>query len=183
MNVDRYARLARKEYSAPARLTAMGGESLIFLFGIPASLFWLSSFGGDRWRFKLSVALSGLCLLLAMLGLLLGLWTVWVQFRCARGTPVPLMATQKLLTAGPYSLCRNPMALGSIVFYVGIAAFTSSFKPLIAVAVFALLLIAYIKLVEEKELALRFGDEYAQFKRRIPFIIPRFSSLGKRPPL
>ena len=158
----------------------MACESLIFVFGIPAFLFWLAATGSDRWRFKSSPALLVLCLVLAALGLCLALWTVWVQFRHARGTPVPIMATKKLLTDKPYSFCRNPMALGTLVFYFSIATVTSSFKPVLAVIVFALFLIAYIKLIEEKEMTLRFGDEYARYKQSTPFIIPRFSSLWRK---
>ena len=175
------ARLARKEYSVGARLAAMAGESLVFVFGIPASLFWLSAGGSDRWRFKSSPALSVICLVAAALGLLLALWTAWVQFHHARGTPVPIMATKKLLTDKPYSLCRNPMVLGTLMFYFGIAVFTSSYKAVLAVLLFALFLIAYARLVEEKEMALRFGDEYSRYKQSTPFIIPRLSMLRKKP--
>jgi protein-S-isoprenylcysteine O-methyltransferase Ste14 len=35
-----------------------------------------------------------------------------------------------------------------------------------------MILIAYIKLVEEKELEFRFGKEYVDYKNDTPFIIP-----------
>jgi len=35
-------------------------------------------------------------------------------------------------------------------------------------------ILIYIKLVEEKELEQRFGVEYLEYKRRTPFLIPRF---------
>jgi protein-S-isoprenylcysteine O-methyltransferase Ste14 len=181
MNMWRHIiRQAQKEYSVGARLAAMAGESLIFVFGIPALLFWFAAVGGDRWRFKLSPVLLVLCLILAVLGMSLGLWTVWVQFRKARGTPVPIMATKKLLMDRPYSWCRNPMALGTIVCYFSIATFTSSFMAVLAVFLFALFLMVYIKLIEEKEMSLRFGDEYARYKRSTPFIIPRLSLLWRK---
>jgi len=31
----------------------------------------------------------------------------------------------------------------------------------------------YIKLVEEKELEARFGEEYREYKRKTPFLIPK----------
>jgi len=43
---------------------------------------------------------------------------------------------------------------------------------LAADALFAALLIAYLKLVEEKELQLRFGSEYVEYKQKTPFMIP-----------
>jgi protein-S-isoprenylcysteine O-methyltransferase Ste14 len=182
MNIsERFPRLARKEYSPRARLTAMACESLIFVFGIPACLVGIASTGGERWRFELSPPLMAVSLALAALGLSLGLWTVWVQFRYARGTPVPGMATKRLLTAGPYSLCRNPMALGTFVFYFGIATAISSLGAVLAVAVFTIALLAYIKLIEEKEVSFRFGDEYVRYRQSTPFIIPRLRREEKGP--
>jgi protein-S-isoprenylcysteine O-methyltransferase Ste14 len=174
MNIWRYfVRQGRKEYSARARLAAMACESLLFVFGIPAFLFWSAAVGSDRWRFQLATPLRVASCMVAALGLSLGLWTVWVQFRHARGTPVPVMATKKLLTDRPYSICRNPMALGTLMFYFGLALCTQSFKPVGEVLLFAFCLITYIKLIEEREVSLRFGDEYSAYKQRTTFLIPR----------
>lgn len=175
-----FDRQGRKEFSPGTRLAAMAGESLIFVFGIPAFLFWRAAVGGERWRFRLPPALLVVCLVLAALGLCFALWTVWAQFRLARGTPVPLMATKKLLTNKPYSFCRNPMALGTLVFYSNVAVCTLSLKAVLIVLLFAVCLVAYIKLVEEKEMSVRFGDEYARYKQCTPFIIPRLSLPGRK---
>lgn len=174
-----FLQLAQKEHSAGARLVAMAFESLVFVFGIPASLFWLAATGSDRWGFKLPPGALVPCLVVAALGLSLAFWTVWAQFHHARGTPVPIMATKKLLTGKPYSFCRNPMALGTLVFYFGIAAVTSSLKAILAVCLFAIFLVAYIKLIEEKEMAFRFGDEYSEYRQSTPFMIPRLWPVGK----
>ena len=45
---------------------------------------------------------------------LFAFWSIYSQFTIGRGTPVPLMATQKLIVQPPYTYCRNPMALGAI---------------------------------------------------------------------
>ena len=47
-----------------------------------------------------------------------------------------------------------------------------SYTSLLFVVLFGLILLTYIKLVEEKELALRFGQEYLDYKKDTPFIIP-----------
>jgi len=47
-----------------------------------------------------------------------------------------------------------------------------SYTALIAVAIFAAILISYLKIIEEKELQLRFGNEYVEYKKKTPFIIP-----------
>ena len=174
MNIWRYlVRQGEREYSPSARLAAIACESLVFVLGIPAFLVWSAGGGSNRWRFPLALPLWVICLFLAVFGLLLALWTVWVQYRHARGTPLPVMATKRLLTDGPYSLCRNPMALGTLVYYFGIALCTQSFIPMMVVVGFGLFLFTCIKLVEEKELCLKFGDEYLVYKQRTPLLIPR----------
>jgi len=101
----------------------MAGESLIFVFGIPAFLFWRAAAGGERWRFKLPPALLLLLVLAALVcaGLVDGLDAI----PHARGTPVPLMATKKLLTDKPYSFCRNLDGTGTLVFYFNVAVCTA----------------------------------------------------------
>jgi protein-S-isoprenylcysteine O-methyltransferase Ste14 len=84
------------------------------------------------------------------------------------------MATQKLITQKPYSYCRNPMALGSILMYLGVAISIGSISGVVLVLIWTVLLLTYIKLLEEKEMELRFGDAYREYRRRTPFIIPRF---------
>ena len=64
------------------------------------------------------------------------------------------------------------MVFGTLVCYFSIAIFTGSFLPVLAVLLFALFLLTYIKLVEEKEMSLRFGDEYTRYKQSAPFLIP-----------
>jgi protein-S-isoprenylcysteine O-methyltransferase Ste14 len=176
MSMWRYfVRQGQKEYAPRARLAALACESLVFVVGIPAFLIWTAAASSERWRFKSSTPLALVCLVVAALGLSLALWTVWVQFRHARGTPVPVMAIKKLLTDKPHSLCRNPMALGTLVFYFAIAILTGSFKPVVEVVLFGCFLVAYIKLIEEKEVTLRFGEEYFGYKQSTPFLVPRLS--------
>jgi protein-S-isoprenylcysteine O-methyltransferase Ste14 len=112
--------------------------------------------------------------LLALSGWLLAMWTMDAQFNIGRGTPVPLMATQKLIVQPPFTYCRNPMTLGTLIAYLGVAAMFHSPGAGLVVLVFVSLLLIYIKQVEEKELALRFGQDYLEYKRRTPFLLPRF---------
>ncbi len=176
---ERIAQQARKEYSVGARLAAIAAGSLIFAFGIPALLLYMGRVGGEAWQFRSPRGLSAIAVGLVALGLGLALWTTWVQFCRARGTPVPVIATKKLLTAGPYALCRNPMILGVLLAYLGTATLAASFLSLLTAFLVAALVVAEVKFIEEKELALRFGDVYLQYKQSTPFIVPRFGFRGK----
>ena len=83
-----------------------------------------------------------------------------------------MMPTQKLLVSGPFKQCRNPMTFGTICLYLGVGIIIGSLSSIAVVLLFGGLLLTYIKLVEERELAARFGQEYLDYKSNTPFIIP-----------
>lgn len=64
------------------------------------------------------------------------------------------------------------MTLGTVVAYFGVAILVGSYSALLAVVLFFLMLLVYLKLIEEKELELRFGQEYLEYKKNTPFILP-----------
>jgi protein-S-isoprenylcysteine O-methyltransferase Ste14 len=66
------------------------------------------------------------------------------------------------------------MTLGTTAFYLGIAIWTGSLSALVLALIYPVGILIYIKLIEERELEQRFGHEYLAYKRRTPFLIPRF---------
>lgn len=168
---------AKHEYSEKQRTIALIALAPIFLFLLPYTFITLGA-KLDQWlewtanRYEpVNLALA---LLLIALGWLLGIWSVYSQFTIGRGTPVPLMATQKLIVQPPFTYCRNPMSLGSFMMYLGVAVAFDSIGAVILVLVFAVLLLVYIKRFEEKEMEARFGQEYLDYRQNTPFLIPRF---------
>lgn len=113
----------------------------------------------------------GVVLILA--GGVFALWSIFSQFILADGTPLPMLPTKKLLVYGAFRYCRNPMTLGTILAYSGVAVVVGSLSSLIFVLLFFAALLCYLKFLEEKELADRFGQEYLEYKAATPFIIPR----------
>ena len=107
-----------------------------------------------------------------IIGGIVAIWTILIQITLASGTPFPMLPTKKLLIVGPFKYCRNPMTLGTILAYGGIAILIGSLTALLSVTIFAALLIGYLKIIEEKELEMRFGNEYIEYKMKTPFIIP-----------
>jgi protein-S-isoprenylcysteine O-methyltransferase Ste14 len=80
---------------------------------------------------------------------------------------------KELCRDGPYSVCRNPLYLFSFIAGVGVAAQCHSSVVMI---VFASLFCGYYFLViksEERRLAGLFGDEYDDYCRTVPRVIPR----------
>jgi protein-S-isoprenylcysteine O-methyltransferase Ste14 len=78
-----------------------------------------------------------------------------------------------LVTTGPYKLCRNPIEFGAIFYYLGIGTIAGGITVGIACFLLGLTIgSAYHKLIEESELEARFGDEYRQYKKKTPFLLP-----------
>lgn len=105
-------------------------------------------------------------------------WAIWSNidlFRKGEGTPVPREDTQtrKLVVNGAYKYCRNPMVFGYLLFWVGLGlTFNSVFLTFGITAIVTILLVAFVKRWEEKDLEKRFGEDYLEYKNRVSFLIP-----------
>ena len=174
---EKFLKNTQREYSSGKRTILLIFAGIVFLGILPGALVYFSSlldgyFGLPRLGVGIINGVLGACFIAA--GFLLGLWSNYVQFTIGRGTPVPIMATQQLIIQKPYSYCRNPMALGAILMYLGVAILIGSISAVVLVLFGAVVLLTYIKLLEEKEMELRFGDAYREYKKQTPFILPRF---------
>jgi protein-S-isoprenylcysteine O-methyltransferase Ste14 len=157
--------------------------ALIFPTGIPACLILVLPQVDGYYRIgSFFYGLGNMMIGLAatIIGFSVAIWTVAIQVNLASGTPFPMLPTKKLLIVGPFQYCRNPMTLGTIIAYAGIAVLVGSFTSVIAVAVLATILICYLKFIEEQELQMRFGSEYVEYKKKTPFMIPNIGKLIKR---
>ncbi len=114
-----------------------------------------------------------IAIILFIVGLSVVAWTLSQFFR-NQGTPVPVSPPQKLVTTGLYSYVRNPMALGLFLILEGIGFLLGSFFLVFIFAPLPVILYGFfIKEVEEKELEMRFGEEYRLYKKRVPMFFPR----------
>ena len=175
---ERLLKQASHEYSPKQRAALLAAAGVLFLVILPWALVRLGH------RLDRGLDWPALCYppvnaiaggLLVLAGWLLGVWSNYLQFTLGRGTPVPVMATQKLIVRPPYSYCRNPMALGAIGAYGGVSVIAGSPGAALLVLLGAAALLTYIKVVEEREMIARFGEEYLAYRRRVPFIIPRLA--------
>lgn len=175
--MDRFKKWAERKYSKKQRLIAIIFGGMIFGVFIPAFII-IGSFFTDRWlhlpRFIYGLINPAIALFFIIAGWLLANWTVKVQYTLGRGTPIPLMATQKLVIKGPYTYCRNPMTLGTTLFYLGVAIWQGSLSAIGLALIYTVGILIYIKLIEERELEERFGSDYLEYKRKTQFLIPRF---------
>jgi protein-S-isoprenylcysteine O-methyltransferase Ste14 len=178
--MDRFKKWAEHEYSKKQRIIGVIFGGFIFWIIIPFFIIVVSSYI-DPWfhlpKFRYGLINLVIGLLFIVVGWLLANWTVRVQFTLGKGTPIPLMATQKLIVKGPYTYCRNPMTLGTAIFYLGVAMWLGSISAIGLGLIYPAGILIYIKLIEERELEERFGSEYLEYKKSTPFLIP---CLGKK---
>jgi protein-S-isoprenylcysteine O-methyltransferase Ste14 len=179
--MNRFRKWAQHEYGSNQRMIAVIFGGFIFWIVIPFFIVVWSSYI-DPWlrlpRFFYGWINTIIALILIVIGWLFANWTVKVQFLLGKGTPVPLMPTQRLIIRRPYTYCRNPMTLGTTAFYLGVAIWTGSISALGIGLIYPIGISIYIKLIEEKELEERFGLDYVEYKLRTPFLIPRFRNSG-----
>jgi protein-S-isoprenylcysteine O-methyltransferase Ste14 len=171
-----YSKWAQKKHSTAVYIAALLLAGVVFLFLLPYVIVvvgpaWDQRLGLPGFYFGVINYLLGGLMLIG--GLFFGLWSVLTQLTRGRGTPLPMLPTQELLTRGPFRYCRNPMTFGTILAYLGLGVIAGTVAGIGFVLCFAAILILYLKLLEERELAERFGEAYLQYKREVPFIIPR----------
>ena len=77
------------------------------------------------------------------------------------------------MTEGPFRYSRNPMTLGTILAYLGLAVVAGTTAGTVLVVSLAASLLVYLTRLEEGELAERFGEAYLAYRRETPFIVPR----------
>ena len=95
--------------------------------------------------------------------------------------PLRLM-TEEFVKGGIRRYLRNPMSLGGYLFLI---AYSIRFpSPYLLLATLIGLIpahIFYLKIYEEKELELKFGEEYLEYKKEVPFLLPRIKWFKKCP--
>jgi protein-S-isoprenylcysteine O-methyltransferase Ste14 len=71
-----------------------------------------------------------------------------------------------------FNYVRHPIYLGEILLYLGLVILSISLAAMFVLSGIVLFL-HYISRYEEKLLLARFGDEYSEYMREVPMLIPR----------
>lgn len=90
------------------------------------------------------------------------------------GAPFAIALSSKLAVDWLYAWTRNPMVLAVLAFLVSLGIwFQSALFVLWALFVFAPALLFFEKVYEERELEVRFGASYREYKSRTPMLFPK----------
>jgi protein-S-isoprenylcysteine O-methyltransferase Ste14 len=82
-----------------------------------------------------------------------------------------------LVISGPFAHTRNPLYVGNILMYCGFGVMSYALFPYLLIVAFLFFALQYHLIVSEEEEYLRntYKDEYAEYTRRVPRFIPRFT--------
>jgi len=89
------------------------------------------------------------------------------------GTLAPWDPPRRLVVRGPYRYVRNPMISGVILILFGEALLILSRAHFMWALTFLAINAVYIPLFEEPQLAGRFGEDYEEYRRNVPRLVPR----------
>jgi protein-S-isoprenylcysteine O-methyltransferase Ste14 len=90
------------------------------------------------------------------------------------GAPFFIKLSQKLAADWMYAWTRNPMVLATLSFLLSLGIwFQSTLFVLWVLILFAPALLFFVKVFEERELELRFGASYLEYKSKTPMLFPR----------
>jgi protein-S-isoprenylcysteine O-methyltransferase Ste14 len=124
--------------------------------------FWERSL--PAWRTAVSVALFAVAATLS--------WTSSHALRGQLRVDAGLGADHKLVRSGPYGLVRHPIYTSMLSVICAVAVIVTPW-PLFVGSLILFIVGSEIRVrAEEKLLAARFGDEFADYRRAVPAYIP-----------
>ncbi len=90
------------------------------------------------------------------------------------GAPFSIALSRRVATDWLYAWTRNPMVLSGIVFLVGLGiSMQSTLYILWAAGLVLPAMTVFLRIYEERELEIRLGQSYLEYRERTPFLWPR----------
>jgi len=99
------------------------------------------------------------------------------------GAPFAIALSRRLAIDWLYAWTRNPMVLASLAFLLAVGIwFRSTLFVIWAAFLVIPALLFFVKVFEERELEIRFGAGYREYKARTPMLFPRRPAPQPRKP-
>jgi protein-S-isoprenylcysteine O-methyltransferase Ste14 len=154
-----------------AWITTFVHFSLGFLFGVPIIRAVITHQDWSGWVLPIPseigvalVIITGVAFLLVVVNLALK----------GSGAPFFIALSRKLAVDWLYAWTRNPMVLAGLAFLLSLGIwFQSALFVLWVLILFAPALLVFVKVYEERELEIRFGASYLEYKSRTPMLFPK----------
>lgn len=152
-------------------LTTLVHYLIGILFGsavIAATKFGL---GSPAWPISLPSWLGLVLMLIGGLAVLIVIINLAIK---GLGAPFAVVLTRIVATEWMYAWTRNPMILSALAFLVGLGLWLQSALFIVWVlVVVSPAFFVFVKVYEERELEIRFGEDYLEYKARTPMFFPR----------
>jgi protein-S-isoprenylcysteine O-methyltransferase Ste14 len=153
--------------TAPASVVDRRSRWGILLQFLAFTLLWQGRFWDRRlpaWHLAVSVA----CFLLAAI-------LSWSSSRALTGQlriDAALGAEHKLIQSGPYALVRNPIYTSMLLVLCAMGIIVSGWKLFVPALVLFVVGTEIRVRTEERLLSAHFGEEFQNYKRRVPAYLP-----------
>jgi protein-S-isoprenylcysteine O-methyltransferase Ste14 len=164
----------------------VGGLLVIVI--VPSIIYIITSLFDNVYRLEIvqnSIIKWIIIIILLVIGLIYGIWSVIIQNTIGEGGPVEIgnieisPKTKNLVVSGPYKNTRNPMLFGTFLIYLAFALFINSITSVVLVcAIFVFMLTVVVKM-EEKRLLKDFGNQYEEYRKKVSMFIPWFQRKNK----
>lgn len=160
---------------------ARSGKSLFVIRGVyiyavialSIAIIWVSrdlgpfaSEDADRWWYASGIAV-------ATLGAVIRIFTSGWAALGTSGRVKAAAEAAELNTTGPYSLVRNPLYVGRIVNYTGMAMLSGSWAFAVITLLLSILIYERVSIYEEEFLRGKFGQAHADWAKDVPALFPR----------
>jgi protein-S-isoprenylcysteine O-methyltransferase Ste14 len=158
-----------------------GGLLVIVL--VPSIIYLITSLFDNVYRSEMignAIIKWIIIILLLVIGLLYGIWSVIIQNTVGEGGPLEIgnieisPKTKNLVVSGPYKNTRNPMLFGSFLIYLAFAFFINSITSVVLVCAILVFMLTVVVKMEEKRLLKDFGNQYEEYRKKVSMFIPWF---------
>jgi protein-S-isoprenylcysteine O-methyltransferase Ste14 len=157
--------------SRAARVTTFVHYTMGILLGVPICRALITHQDWSGWTLPIPIEIG--LLLVIITGAVLLLTVVNLALK-GLGAPFAIALTRKLAVDWMYAWTRNPMVLAALAFLLSLGIwFQSTLFVLWVVFLFTPALLFFVKVYEERELEIRFGASYIEYKSRTPILFPR----------
>lgn len=172
--MELFLSFTNKSYTVSYKILSMIPGTIAFLVISPLFLFYCSRYLANLIPisfprpFEVGIAVTAL-----LAGIILMAWALFALWFDGEGTPAPIAPTRKLVTSGPYRYCRNPVELGTDLYFLFLGTWFDTLSTgILCMGLGMMLGYGYIKILEERELRLRFSQAYEEYYRATPLFLP-----------